>query len=392
MKIHTKAVHSGDRKKPQSQIPVATPVHFAASWITTDTAELDRIFGDEQKGFSYSRYDNPTNGALEELMTSLEGGAGALACASGMAALEHALKAALLDRKRTVVCARDIYGATIKLLMDVLGPFGIETRFVDTNDLNAVQIVLEEEKPGALLMETISNPLLRVGAVDEIARLCRQGKTALIVDNTFASPLLMRPLELGAHLVVHSSTKYLGGHGDTLGGIVVSDEEHLATVRRLSRIAGPVMGPMEAFLTMRGTKTFALRMERQCQNARTLAAWLRGHERVAAVYYPDDPAHPDAAVVARLLPKGLHGGMVSFEVAGLNRDGIFELLDRLRMIVRATSLGDVHTMVLHPWISSHRDVPLKQKERMGIRENLVRLSVGIEDAEDIIADLEQALR
>lgn len=391
MKIHTRAVHAGDRKKAQSQIPVATPVHFAASWITDDTAELDRIFGDEQKGFSYSRYDNPTNAALEELITSLEGGAGALACASGMAALEHAIKAALLDRRKSVVCARDIYGATIKLLMDVLGPFGIETRFVDTNDLAAVAQILEAEKPGALLMETISNPLLRVGALDEIARLCRAGSTALIVDNTFATPLLARPMELGVHLVVHSTTKYLGGHGDTLGGLVVSDEEHLATVRRLSRIAGPVMGPMEAFLTMRGVKTFALRMERQCHNARALAGWLRAHPRVEAVYYPDDPAHPDAEVVRRLLPEGLYGGMVSFEIKGLERLGIFAFLDSLKLIVKATSLGDVHTMVLHPWISSHRDVPLKQKERMGIRENLVRLSVGIEAVEDIIADLEQAL-
>lgn len=391
MKIHTKAVHAGDRKKAQSQIPVATPVHFAASWITEDTAELDRIFGDEQKGFSYSRYDNPTNAALEELMTSLESGAGALACASGMAALEHALKAALLDRRKSVVCARDIYGATIKLLMDVLGPFGIETAFVDTNDLAAVAQALDEHKPGALLMETISNPLLRVGALDEIAKLCRARSAALIVDNTFASPLLMRPLELGAHLVVHSTTKYLGGHGDTLGGLVISDEEHLATVRRLSRVAGPVLGPMEAFLTMRGVKTFALRMERQCHNARALAAWLRAHPLVAAVYYPDDPAHPDAAVVRRLLPEGLYGGMVSFEIAGLERTGIFAFLDRLKLIVKATSLGDVHTMVLHPWISSHRDVPMKQKERMGIKENLVRLSVGIEAVEDIISDLEQAL-
>lgn len=391
MKIHTKAVHAGDRKKAQSQIPVATPVHFAASWITEDTAELDRIFGDEQKGFSYSRYDNPTNAALEELMTSLESGAGALACASGMAALEHALKAALLDRRKSVVCARDIYGATIKLLMDVLGPFGIETAFVDTNDLAAVAQALDEHKPGALLMETISNPLLRVGALDEIAKLCRARPAALIVDNTFASPLLMRPLELGAHLVVHSTTKYLGGHGDTLGGLVISDEEHLATVRRLSRVAGPVLGPMEAFLTMRGVKTFALRMERQCHNARALAAWLRAHPLVAAVYYPDDPAHPDAAVVRRLLPEGLYGGMVSFEIAGLERTGIFAFLDRLKLIVKATSLGDVHTMVLHPWISSHRDVPMKQKERMGIKENLVRLSVGIEAVEDIISDLEQAL-
>lgn len=391
MKIETRAVHSGDRKKLPDSVPVTTPINTATTYLYEKTEDLDKIFAREQAGFCYSRYDNPTNAALEELMASLEGGAGALACASGMAALEHALKAALLERPRRVLCARDIYGATIKLLLDVLGPFGIETSFVDANDLAAVTRALEEIRPGALLMETISNPLLRVGAIDEIARLCRGAGCALIVDNTFATPLLVRPLELGAHLVVHSTTKYLGGHGDTLGGLIVSDEEHLAAVRRLSRIAGPVMGPMEAFLTMRGVKTFALRMERQCQNARALAGWLRAHPRAAAVYHPDDPAHPDAAVIRRLLPEGLYGGMVSFEIAGLGRDGIFQFLDRLRMIVRATSLGDVHTMVLHPWISSHRDVPLPRKAEMGIRENLVRVSVGIEAIEDIIADLDQAL-
>ncbi len=391
MKIQTRAVHAGDRKKPQPQIPVSTPIHFAASWITEDTAELDRIFGDEEKGYSYSRYQNPTNDALEDLINSLEGGAGALACASGMAALQHSVIVALLDRRRTVLCARDIYGATIKMLMDVLGPFGVETRFVDTNDIAAVASAIESEKPGALVMETISNPLLRVGAIDEIAKLCRAAGAALIVDNTFATPLLVRPLELGAHLVVHSSTKYLGGHGDTLGGLVVSDAEHLEAVRRLSRISGPVLGPMESYLTMRGIKTFALRMERQCENARKVAAWLRAHPKVERVFFPDDPNNPDAAIVSRLLPEGLSGAMVSFELKGAEREDVYAFLDRLKLIVRATSLGDVHSMILYPWISSHRDVPPKQKERMGIRPNLVRLSTGIEAVEDVIADLEQAL-
>lgn len=391
MKINTRAVHAGDRRKAQQQIPVATPVHFAASWITEDTAQLDRIFGDEEEGFSYSRYTNPTNGALEDLITDLEGGAGALACASGMAALQHALTATLIDRNKYVLCARDIYGATIKLLMDVMGPFGLEMRFVDTNDLSLVAKAIEDDKPGALVMETISNPLLRVGALDEIAQLCRASNTVLIVDNTFATPLLNRPLEHGAHIVVHSATKYLGGHGDTLGGLVVSDAEHLDAIKHLSHIAGPVLGPMESYLVMRGIKTFALRVERQCQNAQKLAAWLRAHPGVERVFYPDDPAHPDADVIKRMLTPGLFGGMVSFEIKGAAKAQVFEFLDRLKLVVRATSLGDVHTMVLYPWIASHRDVSPKQRERMGIHENLVRVSTGIEAVEDIVADLEQAL-
>lgn len=392
MNIQTKAVHSGDRKQPQKQIPVATPVHFAASWVCSDQAEQDRIFAAEEKGFAYSRYHNPTNEALEELITSLENGAGALACASGMAALQHSLMAALIDRRRKVLCARDVYGATIKLLMDVLGPYGVETTFVDTGDLAAVERAMEEEKPGVLLMETISNPLLRVSDLPALAALCRKHGAALVVDNTFASPLLARPLEMGAHIVVHSSTKYLGGHGDTLGGLIVSDAEHLEGIRRLSRIVGPVMGPMECFLTMRGIKTFPLRVERQCRNAQGLAAWLRQQPGVERVYYPDDPQHPDAEVVSRMLPDGLYGGMVSFELRNAqSKEGVFEFLDRLKLIVKATSLGDVHTMVLYPWIASHRDVSPKQKQRMGIRENLVRLSVGIESLDDIVADVAQAL-
>lgn len=392
MNIHTKAVHAGDRRKAQTQIPVATPVHFAASWVCESQAEQDRIFGAEEKGFAYSRYTNPTSEALEDQITALEGGRGTLACASGMVALQHAIMAAVgVGRARRVLCARDIYGATLKLLYDVLGPMGVETELVDANDLAAVSSALERFKPGIVLIETISNPLLRVADIAALAGLCRASGAALMVDNTFATPLLVRPLELGAHIVVHSSTKYLSGHGDTLGGLIVCDEEHFETVRRFSRIAGPVMGPMEAFLTMRGAKTFPLRMERQCANARALAGWLRGQEGVERVYYPDDAAHPDAAIIARVLAGGLYGGMVSFELRGARKAEVFAFLDRLKLVVKATSLGDVHTMALYPWISSHRDVPVEQKQATGLRESLVRVSCGIESIEDVVADFAQAL-
>lgn len=391
MKIHTTAVHAGERKRAPKQVPVSSPIYLGASYICETTSELDRIFALEEKGYAYSRYASPTNDALEEQITALEGGAGALACASGMSALQLAIQAALIDRRKDVLYAHAIYGATMKLLHDVLEPFGIESSFIDICDLRHVEAAIADRKPGCVLMETVSNPILRVGAIDRIAELTKKAGAALIVDNTFATPLLVRPLELGANLVVHSATKYLGGHGDVLGGIIVSDQEHLETVRRLSRVAGPVLGPFESYLTLRGIKTFALRVERQCQNARCLAQWLRNHPRVENVNYLDDPAHPDRETIARLLPAGLYGGMVSFEIKGLDREGVFAFLDKLKLIVRATSLGDVHTMILYPWISSHRDVSPKQKERMGIRENLVRVSVGIEDFEDIQADFAQAL-
>jgi len=392
LKIQTVAVHAGERKKPARQIPVSTPIHTGASFVAGSMNELDRIFGDEEKGYAYSRFASPTNEALEEQVTALEGGHGALACASGMAALQIGLLAALMDRRKSVVSAQAIYGATVKLLMEVLEPFGIAVRFVDANDLAAVEAVIREERPGCVLLETISNPLLRVTPVDRIAAMAREAGAAVLVDNTFATPLLLRPLELGAQISVHSATKYLAGHGDVLGGIVITDRAHFETLRKLSRIYGPVLGPFECYLTLRGVKTFPLRMERQCRNAATLAEWLARHPKVEKVYYPGDAAHPDAEHVKRLLPDGLYGGMVSFEVGGAAKQDIFDFMDRLKLIVRGTSLGDVHTLMLHPWISSHRDVPPRHKERMGIRENLVRMSVGIEAAEDIIADLEQALQ
>jgi len=391
MNLHTKAVHAGDRKRPASAVPVTTPVFTAASYRYEMAAELDRVLGREETGPSYARYGNPTNSALEELVAALEGGHGALACASGMAALQIAIAAALEGRPKVVFAAEAVYGATVILLERVFKPLGVAVEWVDMYDLDTLARAVGERRPGCLVMETISNPLLRVGALDRISEIARAAGAALVVDNTFATPLLVRPIELGAPLVVHSLTKYLAGHGDVLGGIVVSDEAHYGTLRALSRACGPVLGPFESYLTMRGIKTFPLRMERQCANAVLVAARLRGHKAIDRVYYPNDPACPDAATIRRLFPAGLFGAIVSFELKGAGRAAVLAFMDRLKLVVPATSLGDVHSMLLYPLMASHRDIAPEQRERMGIRENLVRLSVGIEAPADIIADLEQAL-
>ena len=227
-----------------------------------------------------------------------------------MAAIHTALLAALTDRPKSVVAANALYGATISVLDKIFEPLGVEVAYVDVCDLAAVEKAIAERKPGCVLMETMSNPLLRVGEPDRIAALARAAGAALVVDNTFATPMLMRPLDLGANLVVHSLTKFLAGHGDVLGGVVVSDAEHYETLRALSRASGPVLGPFESYLSMRGIKTFPLRMERQCANACRIAASLASHPRVERVVFPADPAHPDAAAIRRLLPEGLYGGMV----------------------------------------------------------------------------------
>jgi cystathionine beta-lyase/cystathionine gamma-synthase len=392
MKFESKTVHAGDRRKAGNFVPVTTPIYTAASYFYDSMEQLDRVFGREEAGPSYGRYDNPTTSALEALMTELEGGHAAFACSSGMMALHQAVLAALVDRPKRVVAGSVLYGATTQMLMSVFGALGVETTFVDACDLAAVEEAVDEAKPGAVLVETITNPMLRVGALDKLAAIAQRAGAPLIVDNTFATPLLLRPFELGASLVVHSATKYLAGHGDVLGGVIVSDEAHFETLTVLRRTLGPNMSPFESYLTMRGIKTLALRMERQCANACRVASWLAAHSRVERVYFPGDPAHPDAATVNRLFPKNLYGAMVAFGLKNAGKGEVFAFMDKLRMIVPATSLGDVHTMMLYPAMASHRDLSPKHRERLGISDSLVRISTGIEAIEDILTDLEQALR
>jgi len=393
MKLESQVVHAGDRKRrPGAPIPSTTPVHLSTTYFYDSAATLDRVLGNEDPGFSYARYSNPTNEALEELTTVLENGAGSLATASGMAAIQIALRAALTDRNHSVLASHCIYGATVGLLDQMLSPFDVKVKYVDVCDLPALEKTVKDFQPGCVFLESISNPLLRVTDLEKVAQIAQAAGAATIVDNTFATPILLRPLELGANMVVHSVTKYLAGHGDVLGGLVVSDSQHHEPVRALSRLAGPVLGPFESYLTMRGIKTLALRFERQCHNAKILAEWLGTHPAIERVYYCSDPNHPDAATIAKLFRPGMYGAIVSLEIRGADKSSILAFMDRLKMVVPGTSLGDVHTLLLYPLIASHRNLSPKMRERAGIRENLVRVAVGIEDIGDIQADFDQALR
>ncbi len=393
MKFESEVVHAGDRKrKGGAAVPSTTPIHLGTTYFYESAAQLDRVFAHEEEGFSYSRYGNPTNEALENLMAALEHGSGALATASGMAALNLAFQAALLDRRRSIVTSNAIYGATVTLLNTLFGGFGVEVRYVDICDLDAVAKAIRETEAGCVFTESISNPLLRVGQIGELARLAHGNGAALIVDNTFATPMLLRPLDLGADISVHSATKFLAGHGDVLGGLIISNAEHREIVQSLSRAAGPLLGPFESYLTMRGIKTLAVRFERQCRNAAAVAEWLGGHPRVERVCYCADSHHPDRCAIQSQFAPGLFGALLSFEIKHAGREEVWAFMDRLKMIVPGTSLGDVHTLLLYPAMSSHREVSPKMRLRMGIRDNLVRVSAGIEAAEDIISDLDNALR
>ena len=396
-RFETRAVHSGERRATRgdeqngSFYPISTPIYASTTFSHPDIETTDRVLGGEEAGYSYARYDNPTVRAFEEALASLEAtdGARAFAFASGMAATHAALAAAELSDGATVLAAEQLYGSTATLLVQIFGANGVETRFVDAYDLGAVERQVAELTPRAVVVESISNPLLRVADVARIAEITRAAGAALIVDNTFGTPCLQRPLDLGADIVVHSATKYLSGHGDLTAGVVACRPPYDAAVEGLRKLVGGVLGPFEAWLAHRGLKTLPLRMERQCENARLIAGRLAGHPKVARVNHPSLESHPDHETAGRVLSDA--GGLVSFELAAGGRESAFKFLNALELCVKAPSLGDVYTLAIHPATSSHRELSPARRGRLGVAENLVRLSVGIEHHEDIAADIEKAL-
>jgi len=390
--IATQLVHAGERRPTPNGKPVATPVYTTATFTYETMAEVDRVFAGEQPGFIYTRYGNPTTAGLEEALTTLEAGAGACAYATGMAALHAAIFACQLAPGDTILASQDLYGASIDLLYKVFGSFGIKTVSADFNDLKIVADKARETKPRLLVAETISNPLLKVCDIDGCVAIAREVGARLLIDNTFASPYLCQPLLHGADLVVHSATKYLGGHADTMGGIVITSEpaDMMALVGAM-KLMGGVLGVWEAHEIMRGIKTLGLRLERQCANAERLAEHLAEHPRVGQVYYPSLVTPSARETLRRTLRAPYSGALVSIELSDNTREGAFRFMDALSMCVRATSLGDVFTEVLHPATASHRDVAPARRRQLGISDGLVRISVGIEALEDIFADIDQAL-
>ena len=390
-RFETRAVHSGESRpgrKSSDFFPISTPIYASTTFSHPDIETTDRILGGEQEGYSYARYDNPTVVAFEEALASLEGGS-ALAFASGMAAMHAALAAAELGPGATVLAAEQLYGSTATLLVQIFGANGVEVRFVDAYDLGAVDKKVAELGPRAVVIETISNPLLRVADTPGIAGITRRSGAALVVDNTFGTPYLQCPLELGADIVVHSATKYLSGHGDLTAGVVVAGPPYDGALDQIRKLVGGTLGAFEAWLAHRGLKTLPLRMARQCENARVVSARLASHPKIAKVHHPSLEVHPDHEVARRVLSDT--GGLVSFELGAEGREAAFEFLNALEVCVRAPSLGDIYTLAIHPATSSHRELSPSRREKVGVRENLIRLSVGIEHPEDVISDLEQAL-
>lgn len=382
----TLAVHS-----PQPEIrgsrPLGVPLHQGHVFAFETADAMAEAFHSTDT-FLYSRMGNPTVRALETAVARLEGGAAALSYASGMGAINGVLLG-LLATGGHVVAQRCLYGGTYALLADLTARWGVDVTYVSGSDPDEVRAALRPETR-LLYLETIANPTTRVSDLPALIAVAREAGVPSAVDNTFASPLLCRPLEYGADIVVHSATKYLAGHADVLGGIAVfKDEELYRRLRHYAVEQGATTDPFAAWLTLRGLQTLPLRVERQCANAAALAERLAAHPAVAAVRHPALAGHPDHEVAARLLPRG-GGGVVSFDLAG-GREAGRTFVEGVRLASLSASLGDVKTLVMHPASTSHRQLDAAALEAAGIGPGTVRVSVGIEHVEDLWADLEQAL-
>ncbi len=387
----TRAVHAGERAPRPDYTPVVAPIHPTVGFLYDSMDDLDAIFGTTKDGYVYPRYGSPTVTAFEDAVAELEGGEAAFAFASGMAAIHVALLAAGVKAGTIIVAALDLYGATYALVGRLMTTLGAQARFVDVTNLREVEATLAEAHPVALLAETISNPLLKVADVPALAEMAHRYGAQMLIDNTFASPYLLNPLAHGVDYVIHSATKYIGGHGDVMAGVVVTSKQNRARLYELNKLVGSVLGPFEAWLAMRGVKTLSLRMRQQCANAARIAEWLAQQPQIARVNYPGLAAHPQHELARRQFGDKGFGGMLSFEIAGADRAQAFRFMEALELCQAATTLGDVYTLVLHPATSSHRALSPADRARVGIGEGLVRLSAGIEDADDIIEDLAQAL-
>jgi len=385
-RMHTLAIHAGEAPEPATGA-VATPIHMASTFAFPSAEVAAAVFAGEEEGYIYTRWGNPTVDALERRVAALEGGEAALAAASGMAAIATAVMTAAQAGDH-IVATRAIYAGTYNLLAKELPRYGVHTTFVDATDPQNVAAALREETR-IVYLESPGNPTLALNDIAAIARIAHDAGALVFIDNTFATPINQRPLELGADVVLHSATKYLCGHGDAIGGIVVGAADFIAAARTgVLRDVGGVMSPFNAWLILRGVQTLPLRMERHNANALQVARFLEAHPQVAWVSYPGLPSHPQHALAQRQM-RGF-GGMVCFEVRGGVEAGR-RLMNRIRLCTLAVSLGDTRTLICHSASTTHSTVPREARLAAGVTDGLVRLSVGLEDPEDIIADLDQAL-
>lgn len=386
LKPSTRSVHAGKGIETGGAQPTASPIHVATAFSYPDSRMLDDVFEDNSKGYVYSRYGNPTVRSLEEAIAVVEQCDEAIAFSSGMAAI-HAAIIGVAQPGSRILASQDLYGATHALLRTYFANIAMETTFVDILDLDAVRAAANRIQPAVIIAESISNPLIRVTDIAAVAAIAHDIDAKLIIDNTFASPIVIQPTTIGADIVVHSTTKFIAGHGDTTGGVIATSSSIAHRIREQAKLFGAIAGPFDAFLAIRGLKTLDLRMRQQSYNARTIAEALSSDSRIERVNYPGLAT----SVPEPLFVSDLRGALLSFEIAGAGRSEVFAFMDALSLCIPATTLGDVYSLVLYPAMSSHRGLSSEQRQDIGIRDNLVRMSVGIEDVDDILTDVQKAL-
>lgn len=384
--IATRCVHAGQHPDPQTG-SLTTPLYQTSTFVFQSAEQGAARFAGEEPGYIYSRLGNPTQAALEEKIASLERGEAGLAFGSGMAAISAVLMA-LVSAGDEIIYGDAIYGCTYDFLHEVIGRYGVLSTPVDCSQPDLVERAITP-KTKVLILETPANPTMKMADIPAMAEICHRHGVTLVVDNTFMSPYLQRPLELGADVVVHSATKYIGGHGDVIAGLAVGCKEFIDMVRMTTlKNVGGIIGPFEAWLLLRGLKTLHVRLDRHCDNAMKVARFLESHPAVERVYYPGLESHPQYELACRQLDGP--GGIMAFELKGGLEAGR-RLLNSLQLCQVAVSLGDADTLIQHPASMTHAVVPPEARRKMGITDGLVRLSVGLEDASDIIADLAQGL-
>ena len=378
LKFNSKTIHGG-QEPDKAYGAVMPPIYQTSTYAQTTPGG--------HQGYEYSRSGNPTRTALERSLASIENGKYGMAFASGLAAIDAVVK--LLDPGDEVVSTNDLYGGSYRLFKQVFEKYGIRFHFVGMQDISAIEARINE-KTKMLWVETPTNPMMNVIDIEASAVLARKYGLLLAVDNTFATPYLQQPLDLGADIVMHSATKYLGGHSDVVvGALVVNNDELAERLYFLQNASGGVCGPMDSFLTLRGIKTLHVRMERHCDNCRAIAQYLNDHPKIEMVYWPGFVNHPNYDVAKRQMKD--FGGMLSFVPKGGSYEEAIKFVENLSVFTLAESLGGVESLAGHPASMTHASIPKEEREKSGVVDSLIRLSVGIEDVDDLISDLEQAL-
>lgn len=378
MKFGTKAVHAGVEPDPTTGA-IMTPIYQTSTYVQESPAK--------HKGYAYARGANPTRNALQKSVAALENGKFGLCFSSGMGATDAVIK--LLNPGDEVITSNDLYGGSYRMFTKIFQKFGIKFHFIDLSDAANIKPIINNNTR-LLWLETPTNPLMNIVDIRACADIARQHKIMVAVDNTFASPYLQNPLDLGADIVMHSVTKYLGGHSDVImGALVVNDEKLHQDLAFILNSCGAVPGPQDCFLVLRGIKTLHLRMERHCLNGRKIAEYLRNHPKVGKVYWPGFPDHPNHTIAKKQMRD--FGGMLSFTLKDDSMEKATALMERVALFSLAESLGGVESLINNPASMTHASIPKEERMKSGLVDSLIRLSIGVEDAEDLIADLEQAL-